>query len=47
MDKKAPNKDDQPQHPIGAITVTLIFLITLIILWSWVYLILLGRGVTG
>ncbi|MFN8475645.1 MAG: hypothetical protein U0822_25915 [Anaerolineae bacterium] len=46
MDKNAPNKD-QPQHPIGAITITLIFIITLIILWSWVYLILLGRGMTG
>lgn len=45
-----PRKDhdtaDQPAHPIGAITLTLAFLITLVILWSWVFFIMVERGVT-
>jgi hypothetical protein len=38
--------DDKNEHPKGAVTITLIYFVIIIILWSWVYLTLLGRGVT-
>ena len=34
------------EHPKGALTIVLIFMITLIILWSYVFLTLMERGVT-
>ena len=33
-------------EPKGAMALTLIYLVTVIILWSWVYMTLLERGVT-
>ncbi len=36
-------KEEQPK---GALTVTLIYLVTIIILWSWVYVTLLQGGTT-
>jgi hypothetical protein len=41
--KKRP---EQPAHPKGALALTLIYMVTIIILWSWVYLTLIERGVT-
>ena len=46
MNEKKKIQPEQPEHPKGALTVTLIYLVTIIILWSWVYLTLLERGVT-
>ncbi len=46
MSEKKKTQPEQPEHPKGALTVTLIYLVTIIILWSWVYLTLLERGVT-
>lgn len=40
------HQDEKQDHPKGALALTLIFLLTIIILWSWVYLTLLARGVT-
>ena len=36
----------QEQQPKGALTIVLIFMLTLIILWSYVFLTLMERGVT-
>ena len=38
--------DPEMEHPKGALAISLIYLVTIIILWSWVYLTLLERGVT-
>jgi hypothetical protein len=38
--------NDKPDAPKGALALTLLYLITIIVLWSWVYLTLLSRGVT-
>lgn len=38
--------DDESQSPRGALAVTLIYLATIVVLWSWVYLTLIERGVT-
>ncbi|MCX6079148.1 MAG: cytochrome c oxidase subunit 2A [Chloroflexi bacterium] len=38
--------DPEMEHPKGALAISLIYLITIVILWSWVYLTLLERGVT-
>lgn len=38
--------DNQSEHPKGALTLTLIYLVTLVILWSSVYMTLLERGMT-
>jgi hypothetical protein len=45
MNKKKPSAE-QPEHPKGALAVTLIYLATIVVLWSWVYQTLLERGVT-
>ena len=34
------------EHPKGALTIMLIFMLTIIILWSWVFLTFMERGVT-
>ncbi|GAB4457309.1 MAG: hypothetical protein Fur0044_50820 [Anaerolineae bacterium] len=34
------------EHPKGTLAILLIYLITIIVLWSWVFLTLLERGVT-
>ena len=34
------------QHPKGALAVMLIFVVTIIVLWSWVFLTLMERGMT-
>ena len=40
-------KDDpETDHPKGALALTLIYMVTIIVLWSWVYQTLLERGVT-
>ncbi len=36
----------QEEQPKGALTIVLIFMLTLIILWSYVFLTLMERGVT-
>jgi hypothetical protein len=38
--------DNQSEHPKGALVLTLIYLVMLIILWSTVYMTLLERGLT-
>ena len=38
--------DPELEHPKGALAISLIYLVTIIIFWSWVYLTLLERGVT-
>ena len=38
--------DPETEHPKGALALTLIYMVTIIILWSWVYQTLLARGVT-
>ncbi len=42
----APQEDPEMEHPKGALVITLLYMVTIIILWSWVYQILLSRGVT-
>lgn len=34
-----------PEHPKGALVATLLYLATIIVLWSWVYMTLIERGV--
>lgn len=34
------------ESPRGTIVITVIYLITIVVLWSWVYLTLVERGVT-
>lgn len=34
------------EHPKGTLAILLIYLITIIVLWSWVFLTLLERGMT-
>ena len=34
------------EHPKGTLTIMLIFMLTIVILWSWVFLTLMERGVT-
>lgn len=41
-EEKKPTDDDV--EPKGAMALTLIYLVTVIILWSWVYMTLLERG---
>lgn len=38
--------DPEMEHPKGTLAITLIYMVTTIILWSWVYQTLLERGVT-
>jgi hypothetical protein len=38
--------DPETENPKGALAITLIYMVTIIILWSWVYQTLLARGVT-
>ena len=40
-EEKKPTDDVEPK---GAMALTLIYLVTIIILWSWVYMTLLERG---
>jgi hypothetical protein len=42
----APKGDPELENPKGALALTLIYMVTIIILWSWVYQTLLERGVT-
>ena len=42
----APKGDPELENPKGALAICLIYIVTIIILWSWVYQILLSRGVT-
>ena len=41
-----PKTKEVPESPRGTIVITVIYLITIVVLWSWVYLTLLERGVT-
>ncbi len=34
------------EQPKGALTIVLIYLVTLVALWSWVFLTLMERGTT-
>jgi hypothetical protein len=34
------------EHPKGTLAILVIYLITIAVLWSWVFLTLLERGVT-
>ena len=38
--------DNKSEHPKGALALTLVYLVTLVVLWSWVYMMLLERGMT-
>ena len=40
------DKNPNEVEPKGALALTVIYLVTVVILWSWVYLTLLERGVT-
>jgi surface polysaccharide O-acyltransferase-like enzyme len=44
----APKKpeSDQSEQPKGTMAILLGYMVTIIVLWSWVYLTLLERGVT-
>jgi hypothetical protein len=46
--EKEQKQPQEPQgaHPRGTVVILIIFVITLIVLWGWVYLILLSRGMT-
>ncbi len=46
--KKAEVKSGDPEaeQPKGTLALTLIYMVTIIILWSWVYQTLIERGVT-
>lgn len=46
VSQKKDKSDQPPEKPKGALVVTLIYLATIIILWSYVYLILFERGTT-
>jgi hypothetical protein len=38
--------DPEMEHPKGTLAIVLMYMATIIILWSWVYQTLLERGVT-
>lgn len=38
--------DAELEHPKGTLVLTLIYMVTVIVLWSWVYQILIARGTT-
>ena len=42
-DDKKPTEEFEPK---GAMAIALMIIITVVILWSWVYMTLLERGVT-
>ncbi len=44
----APKKQepDQSEQPKGTLAIVLGYMVTIIVLWSWVYLTLLERGMT-
>ncbi len=48
IDRKAAasGKDPALDAPKGALAVTVIYLITIIVLWSYMYLTLIERGIT-
>ena len=39
-------ESDQSEQPKGTMAILLGYIVTIIVLWSWVYLTLLERGVT-
>ncbi len=43
-DKK--QESDQSEQPKGTLAIVLVFMVTIIVIWSWVYMTLLERGVT-
>jgi surface polysaccharide O-acyltransferase-like enzyme len=45
MASKKP-ESDQSEQPKGTLAIVLAYMVTIIVLWSWVYLTLLERGVT-
>jgi len=45
MASKKP-ESGQSEQPKGTLAIVLTYMVTIIILWSWVYLTLLERGVT-
>lgn len=38
--------DPEMENPKGTLVITLVYMVTIIVLWSWVYQILIARGVT-
>jgi hypothetical protein len=42
----AQKDDPEMEHPKGTLVITLVYMVTIIVLWSWVYQILIARGVT-
>jgi hypothetical protein len=38
--------DPETEQPKGTLAIVLMYMVTIIILWSWVYQTLLDRGVT-
>ncbi len=41
--KPEPNQSDQPK---GTLVIVFSYMVTIVILWSWVYLTLIERGMT-
>ena len=46
MSEPEKNQDDMPEHPIGALTITLVYFAVVIAGWSFMYFTVLGRGAT-
>ena len=46
MSDEEKKPDETEVEPKGAMALTLIYLVTVIILWSWVYMTLIERGMT-
>ena len=42
----SPEKDPEMEHPKGTLILTSLYMVSIIVLWSWVYQILIARGVT-
>jgi hypothetical protein len=40
------HEDPELENPKGTLALTLMFMVTIVILWSWVYQTLLSRGMT-
>ena len=40
------NESGQTETPKGTLAIVLAYLVTIVVIWSWVYLTLLERGVT-
>ncbi|MBP7690040.1 MAG: cytochrome c oxidase subunit 2A [Thermoflexales bacterium] len=46
MAPKKPEPNQSEQQPKGTLVIVFTYMVTIIVLWSWVYLTLIERGVT-